>query len=300
MVVGLFPGQGAEFCGMGRAYYGTNPAVKRVMDRANAVLDFDLLGYMFGEESLSRHPEWLQPALVTYHLGMVAAFEANHSRPEAMCGLSLGEYSALIAAGACSLEDGMRLVAARSQAMARAAAVHPGAMLAVMKPTAAALEEALAVPDVWLANRNSHLQVVLGGTTSGISAARKCLATHGVRGIKLRVTGAFHTPLMASAQADLAQALRRVAFTTPEIPVMSTTALTYFTRDNIAEILAKQVATSTDFCTAIAQLSSETTNAYVQFSEKDVLGKMVANITPGAQFAVLPAAESVEEIARGN
>ena len=204
----LFPGQGAEQSGMGRDYYETNAHFRDVIDQANAVLNFDLPQYLFGEAPLIDHPDWLQPATVAYQVALYRALTGGGAGGDVLCGLSLGEYGALIASGMMTLADGLRLVAQRGAAMAQAAAQHPGGMMAIRTDDAAVLQVATSIPEVWLANHNGPKQVVFGGTKAGLSTALARLNEDHVRGLMLSVAGAFHTPLMADAQPALQAALQ--------------------------------------------------------------------------------------------
>jgi [acyl-carrier-protein] S-malonyltransferase len=221
----------------------------------------------------------LQPALVAYSVAMHEVAAAALPDETALAGLSLGEYSALIAGGGISLEDGLKLVAARGKAMAAACQAHPGSMLAVMTGDTAVIAAACQqASDVWPANYNGPKQTVLAGSKAGLAQVEAWLSDQGVRTVPLKVAGGFHSPLMADAQPPLRAALDQVHVFDPATPVISTTALEPFSAENMRSILAAQVAEPTKFADVVRQLKAAGIDTVIELGPKPVLSKMIKRI----------------------
>jgi [acyl-carrier-protein] S-malonyltransferase len=295
----IFPGQGSEFSGMGSSYYEQNLAFQQVITRADAALDFDLPAYLFGTEPLTAHPERLQAALLSYQLGLFAALRAEIGTVNYMAGLSLGEYGALVAAGACTLEDGLALLRVRGAAMADTCAQNDGGMLAVLTADETLLTDVLRLPDLWVANRNSPSQTVLAGSRASVKQAAGLLRQAGVRSVRLRVAGAFHTPFMQPAQPALATVLADTQFATPQLPVLSTTTQTLFTAQNVKQNLLAQVAAPTNFQEAIRALAQAGVTEFYELGERPVLGKMLQQTLPDAVTFYAPTPVQAQEEANG-
>ncbi|MCI1987352.1 MAG: ACP S-malonyltransferase [Lactobacillus sp.] len=282
----VFSGQGSEFAGMGRELYHNSLIFKQNIDAANAILAFDLPAYLFGETPLSARPQDLQPALVAFS---VALYRAAELQADVLAGLSLGEYSALIAGGQLDLEAGLALVAKRGAAMAAACKQNPGGMLALRLKDPQALAAVMALPDVWLANRNSPKQVVLGGRQAALLTAQQQLRELGIKALPLPVAGAFHTPLMAPAQPALATALAAVAWHPGERPVISTTTQTALTPETSVANLTAQVATATALGETMATLSAQGVTHFVEVGPKPILAKLIHQQLPAATVATVTA-----------
>jgi len=238
----VFPGQGAQFTGMGHELYEQNPKAKELMDRADAVLGFKLTDIMFsGSEDDLKQTKVTQPAVFLH--SVVLALTDPEFAPDMTAGHSLGEFSALVAAGALDFESGLKLVSARAQAMQKACEAHPSTMAAVLALPDEKVEEICAeVPGcVRAANYNCPGQVVISGTVESIEAAcEKMLAAGAKRALKLKVGGAFHSPLMEPARAELAEAIEATEFHTPVCAVYQNVDAKAHT--NPAEIKANLVA----------------------------------------------------------
>ena len=218
----VFPGQGAQFVGMGKDLYDNNAEAKEMFEKANEILGFRITDLMFnGTEEDLRQTKVTQPAIFL-HSVILAKSLGDEFKPDMVAGHSLGEFSALVAAGALSFEEGLKLVAKRSMAMQKACEAKPSTMAAVLALSDETVENLCAeVEDVVApANYNCPGQVVISGTIEGIDkACEKMLAAGAKRALKLKVGGAFHSPLMQPAQEELAEAIAAAEFSTPRCPV---------------------------------------------------------------------------------
>ena len=219
----VFPGQGAQFVGMGKDLYENNPVAKEMFDKANEILGVNITDLMFnGTDEDLRQTKVTQPAIFL-HSVILAKTMGDDFNPDMVAGHSLGEFSALVAAGALSFEDGLRLVSARAQAMQKACEKTPSTMAAVLalpdarvEELCASVTEGVVVP----ANYNCPGQIVISGSIEGVDAAcAKMLEAGAKRALKLKVGGAFHSPLMEPARAELADAIAHTDFHAPKCPV---------------------------------------------------------------------------------
>ena len=218
----VFPGQGAQFVGMGKDLYDNNAEAKEMFEKANEILGFRITDLMFnGTEEDLRQTKVTQPAIFL-HSVILAKSLGDEFKPDMVAGHSLGEFSALVAAGALSFEEGLKLVAKRAMAMQKACEAKPSTMAAVLALSDETVENLCAeVEDVVApANYNCPGQVVISGTIEGIDkACEKMLAAGAKRALKLKVGGAFHSPLMQPAQEELAAATAAAELSTPPRPV---------------------------------------------------------------------------------
>jgi [acyl-carrier-protein] S-malonyltransferase len=219
----VFPGQGAQFAGMGKELYENNSQANELFKKANNILGFSITDIMFeGTDEDLKQTKVTQPA-VFLHSVILAKTLGNQFRPDRVAGHSLGEFSALVAAGALSFEDGLVLVAKRAMAMQKACEVTPSTMAAILGLPDATVEEVCAgINDeiVVPANYNSPGQVVISGTIPGVNkACEQLLAAGAKRALKLNVGGAFHSPLMEPAREELAKAIEDTIFNQPVCPI---------------------------------------------------------------------------------
>ena len=221
----VFPGQGAQFVGMGKDLYDTNPVAKKLFDKADEILGFSITNVMFnGTDDELKQTKVTQPA-VFLHSVATALCLGDEFKPSMVAGHSLGEFSALVAAGALSFEDGLRLVSTRALAMQKACEAAPGTMAAVIGLADDVIENICAEISngdevVVAANYNCPGQLVISGTVEAVNAACAKLKEAGAkRALPLKVGGAFHSPLMAPAKDELQKAIEATEFKTPCCPV---------------------------------------------------------------------------------
>lgn len=218
----VFPGQGSQFTGMGKDLYENNAKAREMFDKANEILGFKITDVMFeGTADDLKQTKVTQPA-VFLHSVVLAATMGDEFNPDMVAGHSLGEFSALVAAGAMAFEDGLKLVAARARAMQKACEAKPSTMAAVLALPDEKVEEICDSVEgtVVAANYNCLGQIVISGEIEAVDAAcAKALEAGAKRALRLPVGGAFHSPLMEPARQELAAAIEATEFSTPRVPV---------------------------------------------------------------------------------
>ncbi len=278
----VFPGQGAQFVGMGKDLYETNEAARDLFEKANDILGFRITDLMFnGTDEDLRRTDITQPA-VFLHSVVLAKALGDDFRPDMTAGHSLGEFSALVAAGALSFEDGLRLVSARAHAMQKACELKPSTMAAIIGLPDEKVEEVLKGVDgvVVCANYNCPGQIVISGEEPAIDAACKLLSEAGARrALKLKVGGAFHSPLMEPARAELAAAIEKTEFHTPVCPVYQNVDAKPHT--DPAEIKANLVAQLTSpvrWTASVQQMVADGADEFTELGPGKVLQGLVSKI----------------------
>ena len=216
----VFPGQGAQFSGMGKDLYENNASAKALFEKADEILGFRITDIMFGGTADElKQTKVTQPAVFLHSVILAKVLGV---KPDAVAGHSLGEFSALVVSGAVSFEDGLRLVSKRAMAMQKCCENRPGGMAAILGLDDAVVEQACADTDgvVVAANYNCPGQLVISGADEAVDAACARLKEAGARrALRLPVGGAFHSPLMEDARAELEQAIAEVEFHTPVCPI---------------------------------------------------------------------------------
>ncbi len=272
----IFPGQGSQFPGMAQDLY---PAHKELMEKANEILGFRITDVMFGEdEEALKATRVTQPAIFI-HSTVLAMDQAE--APNMVAGHSLGEFSALVAAGAMSFEDGLRLVALRAQAMQKCCEKVPGAMAAIIKLPDEKVEEICAgIPGVVPANFNSPGQVVISGDEAGIDEACVQFKEAGAkRALKLAVSGAFHSPLMEPAREELARAIEATPFSAPRCPIyQNVSALPTTDPAVIKENLLKQLTSPVRWTQTVRNMLEDGAGRFVELGPGTVLQGLVKRI----------------------
>ena len=272
----IFPGQGAQFPGMAQELY---PAHKELMERANALLGFRITDIMFGEnEEDLKATRVTQPAIFI-HSTILAM--AQKQKPDMVAGHSLGEFSALVAAGALSFEDGLKLVSLRAQAMQKCCEKTPGAMAAIIKLPDNVIEEICAgIPGVVPANYNSPGQVVISGEDAGIEEACVKFKEAGAkRALKLAVSGAFHSPLMEPAREELAKAIEDTPIRAPFCPIyQNVSALPTTDPMVIKDNLLKQLTSPVRWTQSVQNMIADGATKFVELGPGTVLQGLVKRI----------------------
>jgi len=288
MVGFLFAGQGSQYVGMGKDLYENFPQSRQIFDKAQALLDFDLKKICFeGPEDQLKVTRISQPAIVTVSIAAFEAFKSkNKITPGLMAGLSLGEYSALIASGALNFEDGIRLIKRRGELMDEAAKKHPGKMAAVLELDASKVKEICKASGAQIANLNSPGQIVISGKPEAIDKAIiLCNEAGAKRVIPLEVSGAFHSSLMSEAAAGLKEALDKTPISEHFVPVVSNyTALPQDKPDQIRENLVQQVCSSVKWEDSMRFILAKGVAQFYEFGPGKVLKGLMRKIDPAAQI----------------
>lgn len=242
----LFAGQGAQKLGMARDLYDQYPTVKETFDQASQVLGYDLRDLIDQDEEKLNQTRYTQPAILTTSVAIYRLLVEKGLQPDMVAGLSLGEYSALVAAGSLDFEDAVALIAKRGQFMETAAPAGTGKMVAVMNTDVALIEEACEKASdkgyVKPANYNTPAQIVIGGDVAAVDAAVDYLKEAGAkRLIPLNVSGPFHTALLKPASEKLALELENVDFREFQVPLVGNTEAKVMEKNQIKSLLARQV-----------------------------------------------------------
>jgi len=272
----IFPGQGSQFPGMGQELY---PGHKELMESANDILGFRITDIMFGGTADDlKATRVTQPAIF---LHSVVLAKSQASAPDMVAGHSLGEFSALVAAGALSFEDGLRLVSLRAQAMQECCEMQPGAMAAIIGLPDARIEEVCAgIPGVVPANYNSPGQVVISGEEAAVDKACEILKADGAkRALRLPVSGAFHSPLMEPAREKLARAIEATPFQAPRCPVyQNVTAAPTEDPAVIRENCLKQLTSPVKWTQSVINMAADGATEFVELGPGTVLTGLVKRI----------------------
>lgn len=284
----VFPGQGAQFVGMGKDIYEQNPKAKALMDKACEILGFDILSVMFqGTEEDLKKTNITQPAIFIHSVAMASTLDL--SEVSMVAGHSLGEFSALVVAGVLSFEDGLKLVQKRALAMQEACDEKPSSMAAVLGLTDEKVEEicrnieGVVVP----ANYNCPGQLVISGETKAVEEACVKLKEAGAkRALLLPVNGAFHSPLMDSAQEKLAKAIEQMVFNEAKIPIYQNVTTTAVTNSNeIRKNLITQLTGSVRWAQSVENMIKDGAIQFIEVGPGKALQGMIKKINANVEVA---------------
>lgn len=285
----VFPGQGAQFVGMGKDLYENNETARDLFEKANDILGFRITDLMFeGTDEDLRRTDITQPA-VFLHSVVLAKSLGDEFKPATTAGHSLGEFSALVAAGALDFEDGLKLVSARAHAMQKACELKPSTMAAIIGLPDEKVEEVLKGVDgvVVCANYNCPGQIVISGEEEAIDAACKLLSEAGARrALKLKVGGAFHSPLMEPARAELAAAIEKTEFHTPDCPVyQNVDAKPHTDPAEIKANLVAQLTAPVRWTASVQNMVADGANEFIELGPGKVLQGLVSKIAKGVEVS---------------
>ena len=299
----LYAGQGSQHPGMGADLYGAFPAFRLVIDRTDKEVDFDLKQVSFQDpDGILNQTRYTQPCMVAFAAGLTAVLKEKGIVPYAAAGLSLGEYSALHAARVFSAATAVRLVAFRGKVMEAAAKGRESAMMAVLNldraPLQAACDEASGLGCVVIANYNCPGQLVIGGERAAVEKAAALAREKGARRcLPLKVSGPFHTPLMAPAGDALRDYFRSVNFCDPQIPVVfNCLGDTMGREDSIPALLEQQVQSSVFMEDSIRKMAALGVDAIVEIGPGKALSGFVKKTVPGMPVCAVETAADAENL----
>jgi [acyl-carrier-protein] S-malonyltransferase len=288
----IFPGQGSQFQGMGKSLYENSAFAKKLFEQANEILGFRISDVMFsGSEEELKQTKVTQPAVF---LHSVIAFKGiENNKPDMVAGHSLGEFSALVANGVLSFEDGLQLVSVRAQAMQKACEKEPSTMAAVLGLEDEVVERICAEVQqetgeiVVAANYNCPGQLVISGSVKGIEIACERLKAAGAkRALVLPVGGAFHSPLMASAKEELQAAIEKTTFYNPTCPVyQNVVAKAVVGRDEIKKNLIDQLTGAVRWTQSVQSMITDGASQFTEIGPGKVLQGLVLKINKGVQVS---------------
>jgi len=299
----IFPGQGAQKVGMGLEFYHSSPAAKAIFDQADQICANGLSQVMFeGPEDKLTSTAYCQPAILTMSVAALKAFEAHPKYKDYSvkftAGLSLGEYSALAAAGVMGFNDTLKLVQKRAAFMEDATKENQGAMAAVISFDADKLVEICRQTGVQIANFNSHEQVVITGHKAKVDAAIEAIkAAGGQKVIPLVVSGAFHSSLMSTAASKFRVSLDGVTINSSLIPVLSNVDAKPHTQDQIRINLASQITDSVQWVKCVEYIASQGITHFIEIGPGKVLKGLMRRINPDLSVSNIEKPQDIDALA---
>ena len=297
----LFAGQGAQYLGMGRELYDQYELVRSIFDEASQVLGYDVRALIDQDEEKLNQTRYTQPAILTTSVAIYRLLADKGVEPDMVAGLSLGEYSALVAAGAFDFKTAVALVAKRGSFMEEAAPAGSGKMVAVLNAEVSLIEavcqEASAIGVVSPANYNTPSQIVIGGEVAAVDKAVELLKDAGVkRLIPLNVSGPFHTALLKPASERLAEVLETVEFSDFVRPLVGNTEATVMEKERARELLTRQVMEPVRFYDSIAKMQEAGVTEFVEIGPGKVLSGFIKKIDKSADVRQVEDVESLNAL----
>lgn len=283
----IFPGQGAQFSGMGLDLYEKSPLAQELFERANDILGFSITDIMFeGSAEDLKETKVTQPAIFL-HSVILAKTLGENFKPDMVAGHSLGEFSALVAAGALTFEDGLKLVSQRAQAMQKACELQPSTMAAVLGLDDDVVEKICAITEgiVVAANYNCPGQLVISGEVDAINKACEAMKAEGARrALVLPVGGAFHSPMMEPAREELAAAIENTTFSKPNCPIYQNVTASAITEENaIKANLISQLTAPVKWTQSVQQMIEDGAKHFTEVGPGKVLQGLVRKINREAE-----------------
>ncbi|MDY3023802.1 MAG: ACP S-malonyltransferase [Streptococcus hyovaginalis] len=296
----LFAGQGAQSLGMARDLYEHFDIVKDTFDQAGQILGYDLRQLIDEDQDKLNQTRYTQPAILTTSMAIYRLLVTKGLEPDIVAGLSLGEYSALVASGALDFASALKLVAKRGQLMEEAAPAGSGKMVAVMNTDASLIEEACQKASelgvVSPANYNTPQQIVIGGEMTAVDKAVELLKESGVkRMVPLQVSGPFHTALLEQASHGLSEVLEKVTFSDFKLPLVGNTEAKIMRKDDIKSLLARQVMEPVRFYESITAIQSFGVDRVIEVGPGKVLSGFLKKIDKNLQTIAVNDQETLEQ-----
>ncbi len=294
----IFPGQGAQYIGMGQDFYEKTEIGREIFDEASRLLGFSVPDLCFQENDRLNITEYTQAAMVTVSIAMMKVLEEKGIKPDMAAGLSLGEYAALVAAEVMSLQDAITTVRQRGILMQEAVPAGVGAMAAVLALDTKTIEEVIQPMDqVWIANYNCPGQTVISGKKEAVEAACEKLKEAGAkRTIFLNVSGPFHSGLLEEAGKKLGQVLKQVAIKEPAIPyVANVTAELVRDASLVKPLLEKQVSSSVKWQQSAETMISEGADVFIEIGPGKTLAGFMKKINRNVKVLNIEKLEDVEK-----
>ena len=295
----IYPGQGAQVCGMGQDFYEQTETGKKVFDLATEILGFSLPELCFEKNDRLDITEYTQAAMVTTSIAMTKVLEENGVKPDVTAGLSLGEYCALYAAGVMSEKDAIATVRQRGILMQEAVPVGQGAMAAVLAMDASAIEEVIAdIDGVQIANYNCPGQIVISGKKDAVETACEKLKEAGAkRTIMLNVSGPFHSKMLTGAGEKLGEVLASVEVHKPQIPyVANVTAANVTEADEVKPLLTKQVSSSVRWQQSVETMLADGVDTFIEIGPGKTLAGFMRKIDRSAKVYNVEKLEDVQKV----
>ena len=298
----IFPGQGAQVCGMGQDFYEQTETGKKIFDKASGLLGFSMPELCFEKNDRLDITEYTQAAMVTAGIAMMRVLEEKGIKPDVAAGLSLGEYCALAAAGVMSDEDAICMVRQRGILMQEAVPVGEGAMAAILALDAAAIEAVTgAMEGVWIANYNCPGQIVISGKKAAVEeACEKLKAAGAKRALLLNVSGPFHSGMLTVAGEKLAQVLADVEIHTPRIPyVANVNAQFVTTAEPVKDLLTRQVSSSVRWQQSVEAMINDGVDTFIEIGPGRTLAGFMKKISKEVKTMNVAKLEDIEKVAEG-
>lgn len=296
----VFPGQGAQYAGMGKDFYEQFPESREVFDKASHLLNLDLCGLCFEENNKLDLTEYTQAAMITTIGAILKKIETMGIMPQAAAGLSLGEYGALVTAGVMDLYDAIRLVRLRGMLMQEAVPQGKGSMAAVLGMAQEVVEKACMETEgiVSIANYNCPGQLVISGETAAVEAASIRLKEAGAkRVVPLKVSGPFHSAMLAPAGEKLYEALKEVPVHKPKIPYAANVTAAYVTEEaGIKELLAKQISSSVKWQQCVETMIADGVELFIEIGPGKTISSFIKKIDRTKEIINIEKAEDLEKL----
>ncbi len=295
----IYPGQGAQYIGMGQEFYEQTEVGKRTWDKASRLLGFSMPDLCFKENEQLNITEYTQAAMVTVSIAMTKVLEEKGVRPDVTAGLSLGEYAALYAAGVMSEEDAITVVRQRGMLMQEAVPTGIGAMAAVLALENKTIEDVISdIDDVWIANYNCPGQTVISGKKEAVDlACEKLKAAGAKRTLPLNVSGPFHSGMLTEAGEKLGKVLETVSLNQPVIPYVANVTAEYVTDVSaVKELLKKQVSSSVRWQQSVEAMIAGGVDMFIEIGPGKTLSGFMKKINRSAQVMNIEKLSDVEKV----